>query len=87
MGALIQKSVKVTPEMDVWITETAKQISCSENRFMVESLQSTIDMINHPSGAHIPRIVWLALSAKAHSAGPPPPPRKGVEGVGRMSWW
>ncbi len=87
MGALIQKSVKVTPEMDQWIKEMTEQIRCSENHFMVESFQGTIDMIDDPARASIPRIVWLALSAKAHNAAPPPLPAKGAGGIGRMIWW
>lgn len=87
MGALIQKSVKVTSEMNVRIGELRKQTGYSENQFIVQSLQGTFDMIDNPSQAVLPKIVWLALGARSYEMAPPPLPAYRKPPVGRMSWW
>jgi hypothetical protein len=82
----IQKSVKAPPDVSVRIRQIADSIGYSENQFMLQSIESIIGMIDNPQHAAIPRVVWLAASARTHQYASPPLPRR-PNRVPRISWW
>jgi hypothetical protein len=86
MGVLIQKTVKVTPELNARIERITEQLGCKESQFMIQCFQGVFDMIDNPR-AVMPRVVCLGIAAKAHKAAPLRLLSNSPPAVNRMSWW